>query len=124
MKTAVHTANAPTAIGPYSQATVGGGIVCVSGQLPIHPVTGEIPSQLEAQVRQSMKNVLALVEAAGSSRDNILKCGLFIRCMKDFSTINQIYQEFFDQDPPARFVVEVSQLPKGALIEIDAIAVC
>lgn len=124
MKTVIQSAQAPAAIGPYSQAAAGNGIVCISGQLPIDPETGEMPQQLEEQVRQSMRNVLALTAAAGSSPQDILKCGLFIRDMKKFSAINQVYQEFFEQEPPARFVVEVSQLPKGAQIEIDAIAVC
>lgn len=124
MKTVIKSGQAPAAIGPYSQATAGNGILCVSGQLPVNPVTGEIPQELDEQVRQSMRNVLALVNSAGSSPQDILKCGLFIRNMQQFSEINQVYQEFFDHDPPARFVVEVSQLPKDVQIEIDAIAVC
>ena len=124
MKTIIKSSRAPAAIGPYSQATAGNGILCVSGQLPVDPETGEIPQKLDEQVRQSMRNVLELVNAAGALPQDILKCGLFIRDMQHFSTINQVYQEFFDHDPPARFVVEVSQLPRNVQIEIDAIALC
>lgn len=124
MKTVIRSRQAPAAIGPYSQAAAGNGILCISGQLPVDPETGEMSHHLEEQVRQSMRNVLALVAAAGASSRDILKCGLFIRDMQKFSVINQVYQEFFDQEPPARFVVEVSGLPKDAQIEIDAIALC
>lgn len=123
MKTTIQTPQAPAAIGPYAQASLGGKLLCVSGQLPINPENGMIPVNLEEQVRQSVKNVIEIVKAAGGSEKNILKCGLFIRDMKEFSRINEAYQEFFKEDPPARFVVEVSALPKGALIEIDAIAI-
>ena len=124
MKTVIRSMQAPAAIGPYSQAAAGNGILCISGQLPVDPETGEMSLKLEEQVRQSMRNVFALVAAAGASPRDILKCGLFIRDMQKFSVINQVYQEFFDQEPPARFVVEVSRLPKDAQIEIDAIALC
>lgn len=123
MKKTIQTAQAPAAIGPYSQAALGGNILCVSGQLPIDPETGTMPEALEEQVKQSVKNVLAIVKAAGGTEKNILKCGLFVRDMKEFSRINEVYQEFFREEPPARFVVEVSALPKGALIEIEATAV-
>ena len=109
MKTTIQTPQAPAAIGPYAQASLGGKLLCVSGQLPINPENGMIPVNLEEQVRQSVKNVIEIVKAAGGSEKNIL--------------INEAYQEFFKEDPPARFVVEVSALPKGALIEIDATAI-
>jgi len=121
-KAIVSTAKAPAAIGPYSQAVIGNGTLYVSGQLPIDPATGAMPEDLKAQVAQSMKNVLALVEAAGGGSRNIVKCGLFIRDMEAFGEINEAYQSFFGEEAPARFVVEVSALPKGAKVEIDAIA--
>lgn len=121
-KVAVKTKQAPEAIGPYSQAVKANGIVCISGQLPINPKTGEMEETLEEQVHQSIKNVIALAEAAGGQKESIMKCGLFIRDMSQFSIINEIYKEYFTDDAPARFVVEVSQLPKGAQIEIDALA--
>lgn len=123
MRKIINSARAPRAVGPYSQAAAGEHLICISGQLPIEPETGEMASTLEGQVRQCMKNVSALAEEGGSDKDGILKCGLFIRDMKEFEKINSVYQEFFCGDAPARFVVEVSALPKNARIEIDAIAV-
>ena len=122
-KEIISTTKAPAAIGPYSQAVVGNGTLYVSGQLPIDPATGIMPQDLKAQVAQSMKNILALVGEAGGTAENIVKCGLFIRDMNAFGEINQAYQCFFGEGAPARFVVEVSALPKGAKVEIDAIAV-
>jgi 2-iminobutanoate/2-iminopropanoate deaminase len=122
-KKIITTDRAPAAIGPYSQAVIGNGNVYISGQLPINPSNGTMPDTLEAQVEQSMKNVLALVEQAGGTVENIVKCGLFIKDMNAFSRINEVYQTFFTDNAPARFVVQVSELPKGAQIEIDAIAV-
>lgn len=121
-KTIIQTPVAPAAIGPYSQATVGNHTLFISGQLPIDPETGVMPDDLQAQVRQSMRNVLALVAAAGGTAENVVKCGLFVRDMGAFGKINEAYSEFFQKDAPARFVVEVSALPKGAQVEIDAIA--
>lgn len=118
----ITTDKAPAAIGPYSQAVVGNGTLYVSGQLPINPSNGKMSDALEEQVEQSMKNILALVEQAGGTIENIVKCGLFIKDMNAFSRINQVYQTFFKDKAPARFVVQVSELPKGAQIEIDAIA--
>ena len=123
MKRIINTNKAPKAIGPYSQATVGNGMICVSGQLPINPETGNIPEGIEEQVEQSMKNVLAIVDAAGAAAEDILKCGLFIKDMSLFPRINAAYEKFFDAQPPARFVVEVSKLPRDVQIEIDAIAI-
>ena len=121
-KKIIATDKAPAAIGPYSQAVAGNGTLYVSGQLPIDPATGVMPEDLKAQVTQSMKNVIALVEQAGGTAASIVKCGLFIRDMGRFGEINEAYQVFFPAEPPARFVVEVSALPKGAQVEIDAIA--
>ncbi|SMC73787.1 Rid family detoxifying hydrolase [Papillibacter cinnamivorans] len=121
-KQVIQTDKAPAAIGPYSQAIVGNGTIYVSGQIPINPETGVMPETIEQQVAQSMKNVVTLVEKAGGSTETIVKCGIFIRNMADFPKINDVYATFFTCPPPARAVVEVSQLPKGAMVEIEAIA--
>ncbi|MBC5734614.1 Rid family detoxifying hydrolase [Flavonifractor sp. DFI.6.63] len=121
-KAIISSSKAPAAIGPYSQAVIGNGTLYVSGQLPIDPATGVMPEDLKAQVAQSMKNIIALVKAAGGDETNIVKCGLFIQDMNSFGLINEAYQSFFGEGAPARFVVEVSALPKGAKVEIDAIA--
>ena len=122
MKERIATEQAPAAIGPYSQGVRAAGLVITSGQLPIDPATGVMPEDLKAQVAQSMKNIIALVKAAGGDETNIVKCGLFIQDMNSFGLINEAYQSFFGEGAPARFVVEVSALPKGAKVEIDAIA--
>lgn len=123
-KKIVSTAAAPAAIGPYSQAVAAGGTTLyVSGQLPINPESGLMPEKIEEQTVQSMKNVISIVEAAGGSEKNIVKCTLFVRDMGSFGEINKMYQTFFEEEPPARAVVEVSALPKGALIEIEAVVI-
>jgi len=118
----ISTNQAPGAIGPYSQAKEVNGLVYISGQLPIDPETGKMPESIADQTAQCMKNVMAIVKAAGGTEKNILRCGLFIRDMASFGEINTVYATFFEEDPPARAVVEVSALPKGALIEIEAVA--
>lgn len=123
VKKIVSTPKAPAAIGPYSQAVAGEHTLYVSGQLPINPADNSMPKDVSDQVLQSMRNVIAVVEAAGGTAENIVKCGLFIRDMSSFSQINEAYQQFFQENAPARFVVGVSQLPKGADVEIDAVAV-
>ena len=121
-KKQIASSRAPKAIGCYSQACSGNGIICVSGQLPIDPATGAMPEDVASQVAQAMKNLIAIVEDGGSSREKILKCCLYIRDMSQFSVINEAYGKFFGENPPARLVVEVSKLPKDAKVEIDAIA--
>lgn len=118
----VSTNDAPGAIGPYSQAKIVNGFVFVSGQLPLDPETGAMPEGIEKQTHQSMKNVMAIINAAGGSATSIVRCGLYVRDMSKFAAINDEYAKFFEMQPPARFVVEVSALPKGASIEIEAIA--
>lgn len=122
-KSTIHTTAAPAAIGPYSQGTVGAGIVTVSGQIPIDPETNQMAKGIVAQTARAMENVLAILKASGSSSEKILKCCLYIRNMQDFDLINEAYASFFPGDPPARVVVEVSKLPKNADIEIDALAI-
>ena len=122
MKT-LETKNAPAAIGPYSQAKMVGNFVFASGQIPVNPETGEIPEGIEAQAEQVMKNVKNLLEAAGTSVDQVVKTGVFIKNMDDFATINGIYAKYFAKDCPARSCVEVARLPKDVLLEMEAIAV-
>ncbi len=121
MKT-IHTDKAPAAIGPYSQAVETGGFVFASGQIPVDPATGQIPEGIEAQTKQALTNVKNLMEASGLSMENIVKTSVFIKNMDDFSTVNGIYESFFDADYPARSCVEVARLPKDVLIEVEVIA--
>ncbi|MEE1223864.1 MAG: RidA family protein [Clostridia bacterium] len=118
----IKTNNAPAAIGPYSQAIVTGNMVFASGQIPVNPVTGEIPEGVEAQANQVFTNVKNLLEAAGTSINNVVKTSVFIQNMDDFATINEIYAKYFTEPYPARSCVEVAKLPKGVLLEVEAIA--
>jgi 2-iminobutanoate/2-iminopropanoate deaminase len=124
MKEIVSTKLAPSAIGPYSQGVVTQGLVFTSGQLGLDPVTGAFPSGgIEAQTRQSLANVKAILEAAGSGLDRVLKTTVFLKSMGDFAAMNAIYKEYFPEgNCPARSAVEVSRLPKDGLVEIEAIA--
>jgi 2-iminobutanoate/2-iminopropanoate deaminase len=123
-KVRVRTEAAPAAIGPYVQGNVLGDLVFISGQIPLDPATGEFAgATIEAQTERSLRNVAAVLEAAGSSMKNVLKTTVFLSDMNDFAAMNAVYARFFDEDaPPARSAVEVARLPKGALIEIEAIA--
>ena len=123
MKTEIKTNNAPAAIGPYSQAIEANGFVFASGQIPVNPATGEIPEGVEAQAEQVMINMKNLLEAAGTSMENVVKTSVFIQNMDDFATINAIYAKYFVNECPARACVEVAKLPKGVLLEMEAIAV-
>ncbi|MBR3870974.1 MAG: RidA family protein [Clostridia bacterium] len=118
----ISTDKAPAAIGPYSQAMVINNMVFTSGQIPVDPATGDIPEGIEAQTNQALTNVKNLLEAAGTSIDNVVKTTVFIQNMSDFSVINEIYQSYFSEPYPARSCVEVAKLPKGVLIEVEAIA--
>ena len=122
MKNNISTNNAPAAIGPYSQAVEVNGMVFTSGQIPVNPATGEIPEGIEAQAEQVMVNVKNLLEAAGTSMENVIKTTVFIKDMNDFGTINGIYSKYFEKDCPARSCVEVARLPKDVLMEMEAIA--
>lgn len=123
MKEIISTTQAPAAIGPYSQGVRGAGIIITSGQLPIDPATGAFAGDgIAEQTCQSLKNVQAVLEAGGSSLGNVLKTTVFLKNMDDFAAMNEVYATFFEGEPPARSAVEVARLPKGALVEIEAIA--
>ena len=122
-KTVISTNKAPGAIGPYSQARLMGDLLITSGQLPLDPATGVFPEGIEAQTRQSLTNVKAIVEAAGLSMDDVVKTTVFLSDMNNFGAMNGVYAEFFTEGKyPARSAVEVARLPKDALVEIEVIA--
>ncbi|MGB0371237.1 MAG: RidA family protein [Opitutales bacterium] len=122
-KKIISTSKAPAAIGPYNQGTVAGGFLFTSGQLPMHPETGEVPEGIEAQTVLVLDNLKAIVEASGASMSDVVKCNVFIQNLSDFATVNEIYARYFPENPPARATVEISGLAKNALVEIDAVAV-
>lgn len=123
MKSIVSTTSAPAAIGPYSQATKIGNFVFTSGQIPLDPATGQVVAgTVEEQTRLVLTNLTAVLEAAGSSLDKVVKTTVFIKNMNDFAAINAVYATFFQNEPPARSCVEVARLPKDVLVEIEAIA--
>ena len=123
MKKVISTAEAPQAIGPYSQAIEAGGFVFVSGQIPLIPATGDlVEGSVEVQTARVLENLKAILEAAGSSLESVVKTTVYITNMDDFTKVNGIYGQYFQENPPARVCVEVSKLPKGALVEIDVIA--
>jgi 2-iminobutanoate/2-iminopropanoate deaminase len=114
---------APKPIGPYSVGILHGSLVFASGMLGLDPQTGELaPGGVEAETRQSLKNVAAILEAAGSSMSQVLKTTVFLRDMADFARMNAVYAEFFHDEPPARSTVQVAALPKGGAVEIEAVA--
>jgi 2-iminobutanoate/2-iminopropanoate deaminase len=118
----ISTEKSPAAIGPYNQGIVAGGFLFTSGQLPIHPVTGEVPQTIEEQTIQVLENLKAIIEAAGSSMRKVVKCTVYLKNFNDFEVMNRIYASYFTWSAPARATVEVSKMAKNALIEIDAIA--
>ena len=122
MKSVICTENAPGAIGPYSQAIRVGNLLFVSGQLPIDPATGLVPADVAAQTRQSLCNAKAILEAAGSSMDQVVKTTVFLSDIANFAPMNEVYAEFFTEPYPARSAVAVRDLPKGALVEIEVLA--
>lgn len=123
MKKVISTENAPAAIGPYSQAIEVNGMVYTSGVIPVVPSTGKIPEGSKEQAKQALTNLSNLLEAAGTSMDNVIKTTVFIKEMDDFGTINEVYATFFKGDYPARSCVEVARLPKDVMLEIEAIAI-
>ncbi|MDL2222961.1 RidA family protein [Bacteroidales bacterium OttesenSCG-928-M11] len=123
MKEIITSANAPAAIGPYSQAVKTGNLVFLSGMLPIDPLTGEFaPGQAGEQTEQILKNIKALLADAGLTLDNVVKTTVFLQDMQDFAAMNTVYSNYFSQPYPARSAVAVKSLPKNALVEIEVIA--
>lgn len=122
----IKTSSAPGAIGPYSQAVAvpAGKMVFLSGQIPLDPATGEmVPGDVVAQTERVMKNLEAVLAAAGMTFANVVRCGIFLTDLGDFGKVNEVYGRYFPVNPPARATVQVSALPKGSRVEIDAIAV-
>ena len=119
---AVSSSNAPAAIGPYSQAIVADGTVYCAGQIGLDPATGELAQGLEAQAERALRNLTAVLDAAGATLADVVKTTIFLADMGDFAAVNAIYATFMPDPPPARSTVAVSGLPKGALVEIEAIA--
>ena len=123
MKHTIATAQAPQAIGPYSQAVVSNGIAYLSGQIPLDPATGQIvEGDIAAQTARVLENLKAVLAACGSSLDQVLKTTVYLKDLGEFARMNEVYARYFPATPPARSTVEVARLPREARIEIDAIA--
>lgn len=123
-KLVISTNNAPAAIGPYSQGIRTGNLIFTSGQIPLNPVTGELVSDdIKSAVKQSLENVKAILEAAGTNMENAVKVTVFLKDMNDFAAVNEIYGQYFTGKMPARSAIQVAKLPKDCMIEIEAIAV-
>ncbi|MES2744713.1 MAG: RidA family protein [Bdellovibrionota bacterium] len=121
--TAIATPDAPAAIGPYSQAIVHNGIVYCSGQIPLDPESGEMKAQtIEEQTHQVMKNLSAVLEAAGSGLSGVIRTTIYLQNLENFAKVNEVYASYLSKPFPARATVEVSKLPRSSLVEIDAIA--
>ncbi len=119
----IHTKNAPEAIGPYSQAIEANGLVFCSGQIGLDPKTGELVQSIESQTRRVMDNLVGVLNAAGTDLSFVVKTTIYLKNISDFPVVNSIYAQYFSTHKPSRATVGVLDLPKGALIEIDAIAV-
>jgi len=123
MKTIISTEKAPKAIGPYSQATEAHGLIYISGQLPVDPASGKMaPADTAAQTVASLRNIKSILEAAGLTTEDILKTTVYMTDLTRFGEMNEAYGVFFRNNPPARAAFEVKALPKGALVEIEAVA--
>lgn len=123
-KEIIATENAPAAVGPYSQAVRVGDLVFTAGQIALDPATGKLVGEdAPAQAEQVLRNLRAVLEAAGSSLENVVKTTVFLDSMDDYKAVNEVYGRFFTNNPPARSAVEVARLPLGALVEIEAVAV-
>ena len=123
MNTIINTEKAPAAVGPYVQAIRAGNILFSSGQLGMIPDTGVLPEGVEAQARQSLASIQAILDEAGFSKSDVVKTTVFIRDMNDFAAVNAIYADFFGESKPARSCVEVARLPRDGLVEIEFVAV-
>jgi len=123
MREVVATENAPKPIGPYSQAIKANGFIFLSGQTPLDPATQQlVTGGVAEQTERTLKNLEAVLKAAGSSLDKVVRCGVFLKDMNDFAAMNEMYGKFFKSNPPARSTVQAARLPKDCLVEIDAIA--
>ena len=122
MKKAINAKNAPAAVGPYVHAVKAGEMLYTSGQLGLIPESGVLPEGIEAQTKQALENLKAVVEAAGLTLGNVVKTTVFLADINDFATVNKIYAEYFTGEAPARSCVQVAKLPKDGLVEIEAIA--
>lgn len=123
MNKVIHTENAPEAIGPYSQAIKTGKLIFTAGQICFDPITGELNNpDFESETKQVLNNINAILQEAGSSLKNIVKCTVYLTDLNNFSMINSVFKQYFPEDPPARAAVEVSGLPMNVNVEIDAIA--
>ena len=123
MKKIINTSNAPKAVGPYSQAVEANGTLYISGQLPVDPLTGAMPEGIEAQTRQCLQNVIAILEAANYTLSDVVKSVVLLTDMADFQAMNQVYATYYAENQPARVCYQVAKLPLGALVEIETIAV-
>jgi 2-iminobutanoate/2-iminopropanoate deaminase len=122
-KRTVSTREAPAAIGPYAQAVEAGGFVFLSGQIPLDPVTGELVSgSIQEETRRVMENLKAVLAAAGLSFADVVKTTIYVTDIGDFAAVNEVYGSYFKEEPPARATVQVAALPKGARVEMDAVA--
>lgn len=123
MKKIIATPEAPAAVGPYSQAVEAAGTLYISGQLPIDPATKAMPEGIRAQTEQSLKNIAAILEAAGYSKNDVVKSTVLLKDIADFGAMNEVYAGFYTENPPARVAYQVEALPMGALVEIETVAV-
>jgi 2-iminobutanoate/2-iminopropanoate deaminase len=123
MKKIISTDKAPKAIGPYSQAVEANGFIFISGQLPVNPLDGSIPQTIKEQTEMVIKNIEAILLSEGLTLKNVVKTTVFMTDLAKFSEMNEVYSKFFSSEPPARATVEVRNLPKGVMIEIECIAV-
>jgi 2-iminobutanoate/2-iminopropanoate deaminase len=122
-KRIIKTETAPAAIGPYSQAVIANGFVYAAGQVPVDPRTGQlVPGDIRIQTKRVMENIRAVLEAAGSSLDRVVKATVFLCDMNDFGIMNEIYGSYFQENPPARTTVQVAKLPREAAVEIEVVA--
>ena len=122
MKKIIHTENAPKAVGPYSQAVEVNGMLFISGQIPINPVTGTVPEGIEAQTEQVMKNIGAILNEAGYTYQDVVKSTCLLSDIANFKAMNEVYAKYYTEYPPARAAFAVKDLPLGALVEIETIA--
>jgi 2-iminobutanoate/2-iminopropanoate deaminase len=122
MKQIISTSHAPGAVGPYSQAVRVGSLVFISGQLGLDPQTKQLADGVQAQTKQALNNLKAILESQGLTLDHVVKTTVFLQRMDDFAAMNEVYATFFASHPPARSTVEVAKLPLGGLVEIEAIA--